>query len=114
MNYNIKERFLPNLDWLLCSVLFTFAGWLAGAGIGYLCVDMGLQFPEGMYSGMGFLLFPFYGGIAGLVIIHVIRIVHWKRLLGGYKGNRWLFIAAEEICWAATYGIVWAVLVHVL
>ena len=110
----VKDRLIPNLGWLTCSLLFTFAGWLTGAGIGYLCLDMGLQFPEGMYSGMGFLLFPFYGGIAGLVVMHVIRIIRWKKILEGYRGNGFLLIAMEEICWAAAYGLVWAVFVHVL
>lgn len=119
-----KHRLLPYLGWTIGSFLIMFAGWLCGAGIGYLFEALGwLRYSEDvMFSGMNFLLFPFFGGIISLIIMHIVRILCWRNLwhrytkeLAGWTSKHMLgIILLDEMMWLITFTVIWGILIITL
>lgn len=119
-----KHRFLPYVGWTVGSFLFVFAGWLCGAGIGYLIQALGwLNYPtDEMFSGLAFLVFPFMGGIIGLIIMHIVRIMCWAKLWYRYTKEQegWVqkhmlgIVFLDELMWLITFSAIWVILVITL
>ena len=113
MIWNVmKHRFLPSVGWLVSSFLLMLAGWLSGAGIGYMCEAMGwVEYPDTMFSGLAFLLFPFVGGIIGLTIMHIVRVRSWIKLHHRYMEDHkgWTrkhtigLVIIDEIAWLMAF-----------
>lgn len=119
----MKYRFLPCAGWTICSFLFMFIGWIAGAGIRYFSTAVGwVKYSDEMFSGLNFLKFPFVGGIVGLIAMHIIRILCWtklrRRYMEKYEGWTWKytmgFILFDEALWLMAFVMIWKVLLLVL
>ena len=77
----VRQRLLPFMGWMLCSFLFVILGWIGGAGIGYLGEAIGLvTYPDVMFSRIAFLIFPFGGGVVGLIALHIVRVRSWLKM----------------------------------
>ena len=118
-----KHRLLPCVGWMLCSFLFVIMGWICGAGIGYLSLFMGwVEFPDEMFSGLNFVIFPFVGGIIGLIVMHTVRFLCWSKLqhryMKEYEGWTWKhtigIVLLDESIWIVAFATTCILLVTVL
>jgi len=118
-----KHRLLTLVGWMACSFLFVILGWIGGAGIGYLCEFMGwVEYPDVMFSGLTFLIFPFIGGIIGLIVMHIIRTLCWIKLHHSYmmKYEKWTWkytmgiVLLDELLWLMVFTAICVLLTIVL
>ena len=108
----VKHRLLSFVIWMVCSLVFEILGCLGGAGIGYLSEAMGwVEYPEAMFSRLTFLLFPFAGGIVGLIAMHVVRVMGWIKMHHSYMEAHegWTrkysmrIVIIDEIAWLIAF-----------
>lgn len=118
-----RKRFLPFMGWMLCSFLFVILGWISGACIGYLGEAIGLvTYPDVMFSRIAFLIFPFGGGVVGLIALHIVRARSWLKMhhkfMNEYK--KWTtkytmaIIFIDETAWLIAFTAAATVLIAIL
>ena len=106
----VKHRFFALVGWLICSFLFIILGLICGAGIGYLSEAMGwVKYPDVMFSGLAFLVFPFVGGIISLIAMHIVRVLCWVKLHRRYMEVHEAWTRKHTIGIALIDEIVWLI-----
>ena len=77
---------------------------------------------DNLFTGWGFLTFPLVGGLVGLVVLHIIRILCWTRLHNRYmaelEGWTWKHTAGiilfDEVIWLMVFVTAFALLLTLL
>lgn len=119
----LKSRFKPLLGWIVGSFVTVFVCGLIGIGIGRLGEKLGLvTYPNVPFAGLAFLIFPIVGGLIGLIVAHIFRIVCWHRLhnkcVSNYEGWKLKYtigiVVIDEICWIIAVTFICAAMIACL
>ena len=109
-----KRRIIPWIGWIACSALSAFVGGNLGILFAGLCLAAGfMETTDQLFTGWGFLTFPFVGGIVGLIVMHIVRVQRWVKLhrkyMEEYKGwthrHTIAIVFIDETVWLLVFAV---------